>query len=160
MKKICVLSKRNFPFLGNCTTLRVLLHLFALILTLLIIFSMALVWDFGCTRALALCSFFFLFTYAAVCFTLNFANSLIAAAVTLKVFNVSVHLFAHFSFCCCLRCALSSPTRWLTVWPDMWRCCRAGAGQGLQPQSCGILIWAICNDRPPMSAEEWQVERL
>lgn len=28
------------------------------------------------------------------------------------------------------------------------------------PQECGILIWAICNDRPPMSAEEWQVERL
>lgn len=28
------------------------------------------------------------------------------------------------------------------------------------PRECGILIWAICNDRPPMSTEEWQVERL
>lgn len=35
-------------------------------------------------------------------------------------------------------------------------------GWGSRPvlQECGILIWAICNDRPPMSTEEWQVERL
>lgn len=41
----------------------------------------------------------------------------------------------------------------------MWRC---GGGWGSRPvpQERGILIWAICNDRPTMSAEEWQVERL
>lgn len=33
-------------------------------------------------------------------------------------------------------------------------------GSRLVPQERGILIWAICNDRPTMSAEEWQVERL
>lgn len=41
----------------------------------------------------------------------------------------------------------------------MWQCW-VGVGQGLCPRECGILIWAICNDRPPMGAEEWQVERL
>lgn len=34
--------------------------------------------------------------------------------------------------------------------------------QGLRPlsQLCGILMWAICNDKPPISAKEWQFERL
>lgn len=45
---------------------------------------------------------------------------------------------------------------WLAVWVDMWGRWRSRP----VPSECGILIWAICNDRPPMGAEEWQVERL
>lgn len=120
----------------------------------------------GCARALTLCIPCAIVSDMLLGYSLfelrfdQFTDCCSCTNESIRCKCPSVSPSAPFSSCCRRHCALGPPTRCLTVWPDVWRSCRAGAGQGRQPRRCGILIWAICNDRPPLSAEEWQVERL
>lgn len=75
-------------------------------------------------------------------------------------YSVSIRLLTSLTLASLPRSPTCISTGWVTAWVDMWQCGGSGRGSRPVPRERGILIWAICNDRPPMSAEEWQVERL